>query len=53
MHNVGQLIVAMLVVETFSVVYYVPALLIAGLITGMIIGVAANEMLKRLINIDM
>ena len=53
MHNVGQLIVAMLVVETFSVVYYVPALLIAGLITGMIIGIAANEMLKRLINIDM
>ena len=31
-HNVGQLIVAMLVVETFSVAYYVPVLLIAGVI---------------------
>ena len=47
-HNVGQLIVAMLVVETFSVAYYVPVLLIAGVITGFIIGVVANEMLKRL-----
>ena len=44
----GQLIVAMLVVETFSVAYYVPVLLIAGVITGFIIGVVANEMLKRL-----
>ena len=26
-HNIGQLIVAMLVVETFSVIYYVPVLL--------------------------
>ena len=46
-HNVGQLIVAMLVVETFSVAYYVPVLLIAGVITGFIIGVVANEMLKK------
>lgn len=53
MHNVGQLIIAMLVVETFSVIYYVPVLLIAGLITGLVIGIAANEMLKRLVNIDL
>ena len=38
-HNVGQLIVAMLVVETFSVAYYVPVLLIAGMITGLLIGI--------------
>lgn len=53
MHNIGQLIVAMLVVETFSVIYYVPVLLIAGLITGLVIGIAANEMLKRLVNINL
>lgn len=47
-HNIGQLIVAMLVVETFSVAYYVPVLLVAGLVTGLLIGIAANEMLKRL-----
>ncbi len=50
-HNIGQLFVAMIVVETFGVAYYVPVLLIAGLITGMLIGVAANEMLKRLVNL--
>ena len=51
-HNVGQLVVAMLVVETFSVGYYLPVLLVAGLVTGFLIGVAAGEMLKRLVNIQ-
>ncbi len=50
-HNIGQLIVAMLVVETYSVAYYLPVLLTAGLITGLIIGITANEMLKRLVNL--
>ena len=47
-HNVGQLIMAMLVVETYAVGYYLPVLLIAGLITGTVIGIAGREMLKRL-----
>ena len=51
-HNVGQLVVAMLVVETVSVCYYLPVLLVAGLVTGFLIGVAAGEMLKRLVNIQ-
>lgn len=51
-HNVGQLIVAMLVVETFSVIYYVPALLAAGAITGFFIGILAEQMLQRLRNIQ-
>lgn len=50
-HNVGQMVVAMLVVETFSVAYYFPVLMIAGLVTGLLIGILANEMLKRLKNI--
>ena len=50
-HNIGQLIVAMLVLETFSVSYYVPVLLAAGLVTGLLIGIAASEMLKRLKNL--
>lgn len=50
-HNIGQLIVAMLVVETFAVVTYVPVLLISGLITGFVIGIAADEMLRRLVNL--
>ena len=46
-HNVGQLIVAMLVVETFSVGYYFPVLLVAGLITGLVIGIVSAEMNGR------
>ncbi len=51
-HNIGQLVVAMLVVETFSVAYYVPVLLLAGLITGFLIGITADAMLKRLVNLE-
>ena len=50
-HNIGQLLIAMGVVETFQVVYYVPALLIAGLLTGCVIGILTREMLKRLVNL--
>ena len=49
-HNIGQLIVAMLVVQTFRVAYYLPVLLLAGMLAGSVIGIAANEMLKRLVN---
>lgn len=49
-HNVGQMIVAVLVVETFSISYYLPVLLIAGLITGLVIGVVGDGILKRLAN---
>jgi len=51
-HNIGQMIVAMLVLESYSIVYYLPVLLIAGVITGVLIGIAANEMLKRLVKIN-
>lgn len=47
-HNIGQLIVAMVVVETYQVGYYLPVLLIAGLITGAVIGATAGEVLKRI-----
>lgn len=47
-HNVGQLAVAMLVVETFSVIYYLPVLLAAGAITGFFIGLLSGQILQRL-----
>ena len=52
-HNIGQLLIAMVVVETYSVMYYLPVLLVAGMITGFVIGLVSNEMLKRLVNIQM
>ena len=48
LHNVGQLLVAMIVLETVSLAYYGPVLLIAGLVTGILIGVISQEVLKRL-----
>ncbi len=51
-HNIGQLIIASVIVETSSVMYYVPVLLIAGLVTGLLIGIASDGMLKRLANLE-
>ena len=47
-HNVGQLFMAAIVLESVSIGYYFPVLLISGLVTGFVIGVIANEMMKRL-----
>lgn len=44
-HNIGQIIVAMLILENFAVAVYLPPLLIAGTITGMIIGILAMRMI--------
>lgn len=38
-HNIGQLIVAVLVVQNLKIAFYFPALMIAGLITGCLIGI--------------
>lgn len=46
-HNLGQIAVAALVVENINLFYYFPALLIAGLITGALIGIVSGEILKR------
>lgn len=42
-HNIGQIVVAMLVVETFYVGYYIPFLIVAGTVTGAVLGFAAME----------
>lgn len=47
-HNIGQLIMAAIVLESLSITYYLPVLLISGVLTGFVIGFIANEMLKRL-----
>ena len=48
MHNIGQLLVAMAVLETVSLVYYGPVLLAAGVITGLLIGIVSGEVKKRI-----
>lgn len=45
MHNTGQLLVAYYTVQTYGIFYYVPALLLAGLITGILIGIIGSLVL--------
>lgn len=44
-HNIGQLIVASLVVQNIWLAYYLPVLMIAGLVTGFLIGILAHKIL--------
>ena len=42
-HNIGQIII----VSNYSVMYYIPVLMIAGFITGTLIGIVAQEVFLR------
>ena len=47
-HNIGQLLMAAIVLESVSIGYYFPVLLLSGLVTGFVIGVVSHEMMNRL-----
>ena len=47
-HNIGQIIVASIVVENLKLVYYLPALLIAGAVTGFIMGILSKKILPTI-----
>ena len=47
MHNMGQLALAVLALETGSLVYYAPVLVLAGAVTGSVIGIVSREVLRR------
>lgn len=46
-HNVGQIIVAMFVLETSSLLYYLPFLIVIGTISGIVIGVISSMITVR------
>lgn len=41
-HNVGQVAVAAMVVENVKMAYYLPFLLVSGVVTGIVIGIVAK-----------
>ena len=45
-HNVGQIIVAIILMDEFAIALYLPILLIVGAITGALIGLIATPILK-------
>lgn len=46
-HNIGQIVIAIFVVENINIIYYLPVLLISGVITGALIGILASMIIKR------
>lgn len=48
MHNVGQILVAMVVLETSSLLYYLPVLWISGIAAGLLVGLAGKAVVRRL-----
>lgn len=48
LHNFGQLIAAAVMLRSSALVYYLPVLLIAGLITGILIGLVSLPIIKNI-----
>lgn len=46
-HNIGQIVAAIFIMETGAIVYYLPILLISGVITGVVIGIVSGLVVKR------
>lgn len=47
-HNVGQILVAIAFTQTIQIIYYLPVLIISGLITGAVTGFCATLVLRSL-----
>jgi len=47
-HNTGQILVAMAVLKSSLLLYYLPFLLVAGVAAGIIVGILAGILVKRL-----
>ena len=47
-HNLGQIIVAIILTGTWRIVFYFPLLFISGIISGIFTGIVAQLLIKRL-----
>lgn len=47
LHNVGQVLMACFVTETAQLMYYLPVLMISGVIAGIVVGIAGALMIQR------
>ena len=53
LHNIGQLFVAGLVIQNMKIYYYLPILLVVGIITGLFVGLGADFIQSQLKNLDL
>lgn len=51
LHNVGQLIVASSIAQSFSVMLYLPILSFSGIFAGIAVGIAANYLMEHVATI--
>ncbi|HHA4168079.1 TPA: Gx transporter family protein [Enterococcus faecium] len=47
MHNVGQLLMASFIAQSWTVMLYLPVLSVLGILSGIAIGIAANYLLRH------
>ena len=47
-HNAGQILVAMALLETAEISYYLPVLCVSGTVAGICIGLAASLLIRRI-----
>ncbi len=52
MHNVGQIFVAIIVIDTVNLIYILPILALTGIATGIVIGTLATILIKQLSKIE-
>ena len=49
-HNIGQLMMAAFITETAGVFYYLPFLMVAGVVSGAVIGLLGGLVTERILN---
>lgn len=49
-HNAGQVLLAMWMLETRELIYYLPALAVSGVVTGVLIGLCGGLLVDRMKN---
>lgn len=47
-HNIGQILIAMLILKSVNVIYYFPFLMISAIITGLLTGITAQMIIKKI-----
>ena len=47
-HNIGQIIVAIFLVQNINIIYYLPVLLISGVLMGFLIGIISGRVVDAL-----
>jgi heptaprenyl diphosphate synthase len=48
LHNVGQILMACILLETNIITYYLPVLILSGTLAGIVIGLLASVMVSRI-----